>query len=77
MEIDKDHIHFLIDYDPKISVLHIVRRFKQMSTYRIWKKCNLSREFWKERTFWSDGYFVCSVGDASEQTIRSYIENQG
>lgn len=77
MEVDKDHIHFLIDYDPNISVLHIVRRFKQMSTHRIWKICNLSNKFWKERTFWSDGYFVCSVGDASEETIRNYIETQG
>ncbi|WP_193039115.1 transposase, partial [Pseudoalteromonas nigrifaciens] len=28
-------------------------------------------------TFWSDGYFVCSVGNASADTIRKYIQNQG
>ncbi len=33
METDKDHIHLLIDYDPKISVLQIVRRLKQETTW--------------------------------------------
>ncbi|MBC7010447.1 transposase, partial [Pseudoalteromonas sp. BZK2] len=26
---------------------------------------------------WSDGYFVCSVGNASAETIRKYIQEQG
>jgi REP element-mobilizing transposase RayT len=24
----------------------------------------------KEKTFWSDGYFACSTGDASTETIN-------
>ena len=40
-------------------------------------KKDLKREFWKENTFWSDGYFVCSIGEANNDTIRKYIENQG
>jgi putative transposase len=32
---------------------------------------------WKEKTFWIDGYFVCSIGEASPETIRNYIINQG
>ena len=31
----------------------------------------------KEHTFWTDGYFVCSVGNVSEEMSRKYIENQG
>ena len=31
----------------------------------------------KEHTFWTDGYFVCSVGNISEEMPRKYIENQG
>ena len=43
-----------------------VKRLKQLSTVWLWKgyKEDLKKEFWKERTFWSDGYFVCSVGKA-------------
>ena len=37
----------------------------------------LRQYFWKEHTFWSDGYFVCSIGDANPDTIRRYIQNQG
>lgn len=79
MEIDKNHIHFLIDYEPKISITSIVRRLKQISTYKIWKihKDFLYSFYWKERTLWSDGYFVASIGNACEKTIRDYILNQG
>ena len=33
--------------------------------------------YWKEHTFWTDGYYVCSVGNVSEEMPRKYIENQG
>lgn len=81
MEVDKDHIHILISQSPKHSILEIVRWFKQISTYRIWRQNNnhvyLSRQFWKERTFWSDGYFACSVGSVNREVIEKYIRNQG
>ena len=67
----------MIDYDPSISVLAIVKRSKQMSTFRIWEIFDLGNYFWKEKTFWSDGYFVCSIGDASINTIKNYIQTQG
>ncbi len=78
-EIDKDHIHILIRYSPKWSVLQIVRLLKQQTTYRAWEHyCDyLSTHFWKERTFWSDGYFSCSIGNVSQEIIKKYIETQG
>ena len=36
-----------------------------------------TKYFWKEHTFWTDGYFACSVGNVSEEMLRKYIENQG
>lgn len=33
--------------------------------------------YWKEHTFWTDGYFACSVGNVSEEMLKRYIENQG
>jgi putative transposase len=78
-ESDIDHIHFLIRYIPRLSVTSIVRRLKQQSTIAIWQKHKsiLSRNFWKERTFWSDGYFVCSIGETCPDTVRQYILSQG
>ena len=81
MEADKDHIHLLIEYNPNQSILEIVRLLKQISTYRIWRENGndnyLSREFWKEKTFWSDGYFACSIGNVSREAIEKYIQEQG
>lgn len=37
----------------------------------------LRKCFWKERTFWSDGYFIASIGEVSSDTLKEYIENQG
>ena len=81
MEVDKDHIHTLVQYPPTKSILEIVRCFKQMSTYRIWRQNNnqiyLKKHFWKENKFWSDGYFACSIGNVSKEIIEKYIQEQG
>jgi len=81
MEVDKDHIHLLVQYNPTQSILSIVRSFKQLSTYRIWRQNDnqfyLRKHFWKEKTFWSDGYFSCSIGNVSREVIEQYIKSQG
>ena len=78
MESDINHVHFLIRYIPRLSVSSIVRKLKQESTKQIWSLYSdvLSQEFWLEKTFWSDGYFACSIGEASPDTIREYILNK-
>ena len=79
MEVDVDHIHLLINSVPKLSPLSIVKKLKQMSTHRIWinNKVLLRKHFWKEHTFWSDGYFISSIGNASEDTIRHISQWNG
>ena len=79
METDKDHLHMMVRSDPKLSPLQIVRRLKQMSISAVWKKYGdfLRHNFYEEQTFWTDGYFVSSIGNVSQETIKKYIENQG
>lgn len=79
MEVDKDHIHLLVDYSPNVSVSQIVRLLKQVTTSKIWfmHYADLRKHFWKRHVFWSAGYFVCSTGDASTETIAKYIAEQG
>ena len=81
MEVDQNYIHMLVNYNPTQSILEIVRLLKQVSTYRLWRNADnqeyLKKHFWKERTFWSDGYFACSIGNVSKVIIEKYILEQG
>ena len=75
METDKDHIHFLLSYNTTDRVCDIVKIVKQETTYYLWQKYNsvLSKQYWKKKIFWSDGYFACSIGEVSSATIQKYI----
>ena len=78
IEVDKDHVHVLLCVSPKYSIGQHVRRIKQQTNKMVWSRYpDLKKHFWVEKTFWSDGYFVCSVGNASADTIRKYIQEQG
>jgi len=79
IEVDKDHIHILVDSEPKLSPLMIVRVLKQQSTIIIYERhyTELKRYFWKENTFWTDGYFCSTIGEVSSKTLEKYIQNQG
>ena len=71
--------HKVIIRYPTMSISKIVNLMKSYTTYHIWERYPnyLRKHFWKEHTFWTDGYFVCSVGNVSEEMLRKYIENQG
>jgi putative transposase len=79
IEIDKDHIHILIKTDPIFLIVSIIRILKQRTSYDIWKhyEDELKHHFWKDRTFWSKGYFECSIGNVSKDIIEKYIQEQG
>ncbi len=79
LETDKDHIHLLLEYDATERICDIISVLKQQSTYSLWKQFTdfLLHQYWKKQIFWSDGYFACSIGEVSSETIQKYIESQG
>ena len=79
MDVDQDHLHLMIDSSPALSISQIVRRIKQQTTPGLWSLHGSysDRQFWLEKTFWSDGYFASSIGNASIETVRNYIQKQG
>lgn len=79
METDKDHIHILLSYNPAVSVSMIAKILKQYSTAILWQKHRelLQKTYWKKKILWSDGYFACSIGQASQAIIEQYIQKQG
>lgn len=79
METNDDHIHYMIETPPTIALSDIIRVLKSYTTHHLWILFPefLTTQFWKEKTFWTDGYFVASVGNVSEKTLNDYIKNQG
>jgi len=79
-EHDKDHIHILIEYEPKHNVSFLVKLLKQKTTYNCWKiEPHFMRiNYWTgKHILWSNDYFACSTGDVSSSIIKKYIDTQG
>lgn len=78
---DNNHIHLLIDFDPKVSVSSICRKIKAETTIWVWAthEGTCRKYFWKpgRKLLWADGYFVCTTGDASREKLVEYVANQG
>ena len=70
---------FLLSYDTANRVCDIVKIVKQETTYHLWQKIVRSylNSIRRKKTFWSDGYFACSIGEVSSATKQKYIESQG
>ena len=74
------HLHLLVKSKPQIALHEIIHKIKQTTTYDMWKQHHdyLSKFFWKKQHhLWTRGYFISSIGDVSEHTLREYIEKQG
>ena len=70
-----DHVHMLVSIPPKISVSSFMGYLKGKSSLMIFNNhANLKYKF-GNRKFWSEGYFVSTVG-LNEATIRKYIQQQ-
>ena len=70
-----DHVHMLVSIPPKYSVSSFMGYLKGKSALMIFDKhANLKYKY-GNRHFWSEGYYVSTVG-LNEATIRKYIEEQ-
>ena len=77
MEVVQDHVHVFIEVPPRYSPAQVVQILKSVSAREVFKKfLELRKQLWAGE-FWSDGYFVRSVGDkVTAAIIRKYIEYQ-
>lgn len=75
---DNDHIHFLIQSVPVYTPTKIVRVVKSITAREIFARVPAIKEWLWGGEFWSDGYFVSTVGKhGSETAITQYVKNQG
>jgi putative transposase len=74
MEIMPDHVHLLIDSNPKIGIYNQINKIKGCTS-------NILRnEFpWLKKrlpSLWTRSKFISTVGSTSLEVIKKYIENQ-
>ena len=75
MAVVEDHVHIFLGAPPKYSPGEIVRILKSRSAKAVFREFpEVEKELWGGE-FWSDGYFVRSVGDeVTKKVISRYIE---
>ena len=75
--IEPDHIHLYVSIPPSLSISKYINYIKGMTSrmLRLEFADELSKYYWKP-VLWSDGYFVATVGEISDQLIRDYIASQ-
>ena len=76
LNIQKDHVHMLLQINPRESLASVMQMLKGGSSYVIRKEYPDLEEFLWGDSFWGDGYFAESVGQVNEKVIREYIRNQ-
>ena|SRR3989338_6914056 len=76
LNIQRDHIHLLIQTNPRESISEVVHKLKGGSSFIIRKEFPDLEEFLWGDSFWCDGYFAESVGQTNEKNIKEYIKNQ-
>ncbi len=76
-EGEKDHVHLLVNYPPKVSVSKLVNSLKGVSSRLVRKSDHPSirSALWGD-SLWSPSYFAGACGGAPLEIIRHYIEQQ-
>lgn len=70
-----DHIHLCVSIPPKLSVSEFLGYLKGKSALMIFDKHPELGSKW-DRTFWARGYYVSTVGNITEESIKKYISEQ-
>ena len=75
---DENHVHFLIQSVPMMSVKEIAQTVKSITAKELFRlHPEVKNQLWGGQ-FWTSGYYVNTVGQyANEETIQRYISEQG
>ena len=71
----KDHVHLCVSIPPKICLSEFMGYLKGKSALMIHDRHPEMGNKWN-REFWARGYYVSTIGNINEETIRKYISEQ-
>ena len=70
-----DHVNLCVSIPPKLSISDFVGYLKGKSALMIFDKHPELGSKW-DRSFWARGYYVATVGNVNEETVKEYIRRQ-
>ena len=77
LEIPVDHIHMVARALPKEAPCDIMQVIKSISAREFFKVYpNIKRKYFWGGKLWTQSYFVETIGNANEEIIRAYVQNQ-
>ena len=77
MNGEADHVHILFDYAPDVKLTELVNKIKSR-TSRLARRdhpVEVGKYYWKP-LFWTNSYFLGSVGVNTAEIVEEYIRNQ-
>jgi putative transposase len=75
---EADHVRLLIDIHPALDISMLINKLKTASARRARNRFadHLVR-FYRKPLFWNRACFVGSVGSATLETVRAFVDAQG
>lgn len=75
---EPDHVHLLIDIHPALDISVLINNLKTASARRARNRFGAHlAPFYSKPLFWHRAYYVGSVGGATLETVRAYVDAQG
>jgi REP element-mobilizing transposase RayT len=76
--VDLDHIHFLIQGIPNMSITQMITIIKSITSREIFKLHPTVKKYLYGGNFWTSGYYANTVGEfGTREVIQNYVKNQG
>jgi putative transposase len=77
IEIPEDHMHMLIQAEPKMSPSRIMQIIKSISAREFFKMHpDIKRKYFWGGKLWTQSFYVETVGNRNEQQVRKYVQDQ-
>jgi putative transposase len=74
LKVMPDHVHLLVEVDPRFGIRELVKRIKGRSSRLLRHEFPALRS--RPPTLWTNSYFVSTVGRSPLAVVKQYIENQ-
>ena len=74
MEVMPDHVHLILDVNPKVGIFTVVSRIKRYTSHELRKEFpSLTSRL---PTLWTRSNFISSVGAVTLEVVKKYVEEQ-